>query len=83
MFNYHILYNPPKIDGVCDECASSLKIREDDRPEVISKRLEIYHKETEPLIQYFSEKNMLEIVQGCDGVDDTVRNALQALGVKL
>ncbi len=80
---YHIRSNPPKHDGVCDECGSSLKIREDDQPEIISNRLEIYHKETEPLIQYFSEKKLLKTVQGCDGVEDTVNNALQALGVKL
>lgn len=80
---YHIQYNLPKQDGVCDECGSTLKIREDDRPEVISKRLDIYHKETEPLIQFFSEKGLLATVQGCDGVDDTVKNALQVLGVRL
>ncbi len=80
---YHIRSNPPKRDGVCDECGSSLIVREDDQPEIISKRLEIYHKQTEPLIQYFSDKKLLATVQGCDGVEDTVKNALQALGVKL
>ena len=80
---FHIQYNPPKQDNVCDECGSALKIREDDRPEVISKRLDIYHKETEPLIQFFTEKGLLATVQGCDGVDDTVKNALQVLGVRL
>lgn len=80
---YHIQYNPPKQEGVCDECGTSLEIREDDRPEIVSKRLEIYHKQTEPLIQFFSERNLLATVSGCDGVDDTVKNALQALGVKL
>ena len=80
---YHIRYNPPKQDGVCDECGASLKIREDDRPEVIAKRLNIYHKETEPLIQFFSERDLLETVSGCDSVEDTVQNALQALGVTL
>ena len=80
---YHILYNPPMQDGICDECGSCLNIREDDRPEIISKRLDIYHKETEPLIQYFSEKNLLAVVQGCVSVEDTVKQALQALGVKL
>ncbi|MBR5239088.1 MAG: nucleoside monophosphate kinase [Clostridia bacterium] len=80
---YHIRSNSPKRDGVCDKCGSSLIVREDDQPEIISKRLEIYHKQTEPLIQYFSEKELLTTVQGCDGVEDTVKNALQALGVSL
>ncbi len=80
---YHIQYNPPKQDGVCDECGASLKIREDDQPEVISKRLDIYHKQTEPLVQLFTEKDLLVVVSGSESVEDTVQNALQALGVKL
>ncbi len=80
---YHIQYNPPKQDGVCDECGSCLKIREDDRPEVISKRLEIYHKETEPLIQFFMERNLLKVVPGSESVDETVQSVLKALGVSL
>ncbi len=80
---YHIQYNPPKQDGICDECGSNLKIREDDRPEVISKRLEIYHKETEPLIQFFTERKLLTVVPGSESVDDTVQSVLKALGVSL
>ena len=80
---YHIRYNPPKQEGVCDECGTSLNVREDDQPEVISKRLEIYHKQTEPLIQFFLQKDLLVTVPGCEGVDDTVENALRALGVRL
>ena len=80
---YHIHHNPPKQDGICDECGSQLKIRDDDRPEIISKRLNIYHKETEPLIQYFRRKNLLAEVQGSKSVDETVSNVLQVLGVIL
>lgn len=80
---YHIQYNPPKQDGVCDECGSDLKVREDDRPEVISKRLAIYHKETEPLIQFFTERKLLSVVPGSESVDDTVKSVLKALGVSL
>lgn len=80
---FHIQYNPPKQDNICDECGTTLKIREDDRPEVISKRLDIYRKETQPLIQLFSEKGLLVAVQSCVGVEDTVENALQVLGVRL
>lgn len=80
---YHIQYNPPKQEDVCDECGTSLQIREDDRPEVISKRLDIYHKETEPLIQYFTKQGLLSVVKSAEGVDDTVKSALQVLGVSL
>ena len=80
---YHVQYNPPKQEGICDECGTALIIREDDNPEVIAKRLEIYHKQTEPLIQFFSERKLLAVVTGSESVEDTVKNALQALGVKL
>lgn len=80
---YHILHNPSKVDGVCDECGASLQIRTDDSPEIISKRLEIYHMQTEPLIQYFRQKELLAEVQGANSVEDTVASVLQALGVTL
>ena len=80
---YHIQYNPTKLDGVCDECGGALQIRADDTPEIIKKRLEIYHKQTEPLIQYFRQKGLLAVVQNEQGVDDTVASALKTLGVTL
>lgn len=80
---YHIQYNPTKLDGVCDECGGALQIRADDTPEIIKKRLEIYHKQTEPLIQYFRQKGLLAVVQSEQGVDDTVASALKTLGVTL
>lgn len=80
---YHVQHNPPKVDGVCDECGASLQVRADDVPEIITKRLAIYHKETEPLIQYFRQKGLLSVVQGCDSVEHTVASVLQVLGVTL
>ena len=80
---YHILHNPSKVDGVCDECGATLQIRTDDSPEIISKRLEIYHMQTEPLIQYFRQKELLAEVQGANSVEDTVASVLKALGVTL
>lgn len=80
---YHIRHNLPKQDGICDECGAQLQIRDDDRPEIIRNRLDIYHQETEPLIQYFRQKGLLAEVQGCDSVEETVENVLQALGVTL
>lgn len=80
---YHIRHNPPLKDGICDECGAVLQIRADDQPEIIAKRLDIYHKETEPLIQFFRQKGLLEEVKGSENVDETVLNVFQALGVKL
>ncbi len=53
---YHIVWNPPKKKGVCDECGSALIQRSDDKPETIKKRLEVYKKQTAPLIDYYSDK---------------------------
>lgn len=80
---YHIQHNPPKVESVCDECGAALQIRADDVPEIITKRLEIYHKETEPLIQFFRQKELLAVVPGSESVDQTVASVLQALGVTL
>ncbi|MBO5408991.1 MAG: adenylate kinase [Clostridia bacterium] len=80
---YHIKYNPSKVDGVCDVCGAALQVRADDTPEVIQKRLTIYHKQTEPLIQFFRQKGLLYEVDGEDSIDQTFKNTLQALGVTL
>lgn len=53
---YHIVYNPPKEEGICDKCGSSLIQRDDDKEEVIKKRLEVYHQQTLPLIDYYKDK---------------------------
>ncbi len=57
---YHIVYNPPKTDEVCDKCGTKLIQRDDDKEEVIRKRLEVYHQQTKPLIDYYKDK-ILEI----------------------
>lgn len=53
---YHIIYNPPKNDGLCDRCGSPLIQRDDDKEDVIKKRLEVYHSQTSPLIEYYGNK---------------------------
>jgi len=57
--NYHVEYMPPKAEGICDKCGGELIIREDDKIEAITKRLEVYRKQTEPLISFYREKNKL------------------------
>jgi len=58
---YHVKYNPPKHPGICDDCSSTLKIRDDEKPEVVKERLEIYHKDTEPLIEYLKSQKKIKI----------------------
>jgi len=53
---YHMIYNPPKIDEICDKCGAGLIQRDDDKEEVIRKRLEVYHQQTKPLIEYYKSK---------------------------
>lgn len=56
---YHVVYNPPKTDAVCDACGSKLVQRDDDRPETVQKRLDVYHKQTQPLIDYYKNAGVL------------------------
>jgi len=53
---YHMVYNPPKIDEICDRCGARLIQRDDDKEEVIRKRLEVYHQQTKPLTEYYKSK---------------------------
>ncbi len=62
--NYHIINMPPKKEGVCDKCGGPLYQREDDKEETICRRLEVYNKQTEALLDYYKERKLLEIVSG-------------------
>lgn len=61
---YHIVYNPTKEEGVCDRCGKELILRDDDKPETVEKRLNVYHEQTQPLIDYYSGKGVLAEVDG-------------------
>ena len=61
---YHIVYNPPKEEGICDECKKELVLRDDDKPETVEKRLKVYHEQTQPLIDYYRIKGVLAEVDG-------------------
>jgi adenylate kinase len=62
--NYHIEFDPPEKEGVCDEDGSRLIQREDDRPEVIRNRLRVYHEQTEPLVEYYDERGLMRRIDG-------------------
>ncbi len=80
---YHIISNPPKKEGVCDKCNAPLKSRADDVPEIIASRLSVYHTETAPLKEYYEEKGKLVKVKGVDGVEDTFKSVIEALGSQM
>ena len=61
---YHVEFNPPKVEGICDVDGSPLIVRDDDKPDVIRKRLATYHEKTEPLVSYYDGKGVLQRVDG-------------------
>ena len=65
---YHVVYNPTKKEGTCDKCGQDLILREDDKPETVKKRLQVYHEQTQPLIDHYEKKGALLTV---DGTKDT------------
>ena len=77
--SYHVAYNPPKTEGVCDKCGAALYIRADDAAETVKNRLETFHAQTEPLKDYYSQKGILVTVQGQEEVADTTALVFQAL----
>lgn len=79
--SYHIKYKTTKKDGICDKCATGLTIRKDDDPAVVKSRLEVYHNETEPLKEFYSEKGILKTVIGQEELKDTTALTLAALGI--
>lgn len=79
---FHVEFNPPESEGVCDVDGSELIVRDDDKPEVIGHRLETYHEKTEPLIEYYDHQSLLRRIDGGaapDAVADELRRALATL----
>lgn len=72
---YHVLFNPPKVDGVCDVCGGELYQRADDQPETVKNRLQVYFEQTMPLIDFYERKGLLHTVDGQQDIE-AVRAAL-------
>ena len=67
---YHIVFNPPKQEGVCDKCGGELYQRADDNEETVKSRLEVYHNQTAPLIDFYSQKDLLRRIDGTGSIQD-------------
>ena len=77
---YHILFNRTKKEGICDECGEKLILRDDDKPETVKKRLDVYHKQTQPLIEFYARKGILKQVDGTKPMDSVFGDILGVLG---
>lgn len=77
---YHIVYAPTKEENVCDHCKGGLILRDDDKPDTVQKRLNVYHEQTQPLIDYYTKKNILVEVDGTVDINDVFRTIVAILG---
>ena len=78
--SYHLVAVPPKQEGICDKCGGKLVQRKDDAPETVKARLEVYHKETEPLKAFYAQRGLLKSVENQATVAETSQVILRALG---
>ena len=78
---YHVKAKPPKREGVCDSCGGALIQRDDDKPETVRHRLEVYHQETEPLKDYYQSKGILVPVANQDTIEGTTQVIMEALQI--
>jgi adenylate kinase len=82
---YHVEFNPPKVEGICDVDGSELIVRDDDKPEVVRHRLEQYHEKTAPLVDYYSEQALLNRIDGSvdpDQVGEAIRSLISTLSLE-
>ena len=77
---YHVVYNAPKQEGICDVCGQELILREDDKPETVGRRLEVYHEQTQPLIDYYRAAGVLAVVDGTQDLEKVFQDIVKILG---
>ena len=77
---YHLVYAPTKTEGVCDVCGKELILRDDDKPETVQKRLNVYHEQTQPLIDYYTNKGIIAEVDGTQDMNDVFAAIVKILG---
>ena len=77
---YHLVYAPTKEEGICDVCGKELILRDDDKPETVQKRLNVYHEQTQPLIDYYTNAGILKTVDGTVDINDVFQAIVDILG---
>ena len=80
---YHVVSAPPKAEGVCDNCGSELTVRKDDAPETVRNRLAVYHRETEPLLDFYAQRGKLKTVKNQPSIEATTAEIAGVLGIEL
>ena len=81
--SYHIVANPSKVEGICDQCGSDLIIRKDDAPETVRRRLEVYHEQTEVLKDFYAKLGKLRTIEGNQAIDGVSEDILTAIGANV
>jgi len=76
---YNLLSNPPRQDEICDRCGGKLVQRDDDKPEVIRKRLETYEQETKPLIDFYEKRNLLQVIPSSAPIEEVYNRVKEVL----
>lgn len=77
---YHVVFNAPKEEDVCDVCGAKLVLRDDDKPETVTKRLNVYHEQTQPLIAFYKKEGVLVEVDGTQNLEDVFAAITKILG---
>ena len=77
---YHTKFNPPKTEGICDKCGAELITRDDDLEDVVRNRLEVYHKNTQPLIDFYNKKGNVKVIDGTKAINEVHEAIVQILG---
>lgn len=78
---YHIKFDPPKVEGICDKCGEELFVRNDAKEEVINERIKIYKEQTEPLIKYYEDKGVLINIDGNPLIPDVTKEIFEKIGI--
>ena len=76
---YHLVFNPPKVDGICDIDGGKLYQREDDNPETVSNRLSVNVKQSKPILEYYDEKGVLKNIDGAKDIDEVTKDVIDIL----
>ena len=77
---YHIVYAPNRVEGICDRCGGKLVLRDDDKPQTVKNRLNVYHNQTQPLIEYYTRQGKLAEVDGTQSMEDVFNAIVKILG---
>ncbi|MEV0281448.1 adenylate kinase [Streptomyces sp. NPDC050610] len=79
---FHVIYSPPKREGVCDKCGGELYQREDDSEDTVRKRLEVYHSETEPIIDHYKGQGLVVTISALGKVAEVTGRAMEAIAAQ-